>query len=191
MKRVIIVHGWGSFPQNDWFPWLEDELKKRGFEVIVPAMPNPEEPVIEDWVKALTAAVGEPDEETYFVGHSIGCQAIIRFLENCFEKKVGGAVFVAGWFKLQGLETEEERTIARPWLETSINCQAVRSTLNRSIVILSDNDPVVDLETNRKLFEVGLGSKIVVEHEKGHISAEDGVTELQSILNAVLEISSG
>jgi hypothetical protein len=189
MKRVIIVHGWGSFPQQDWFPWLEGELKKRGFSVIVPAMPNPEEPVIKDWVRSLSEAAGLLDEGTYFVGHSIGCQAILRFLEGHVSERIGGVVFVAGWFELQSLDPGEDREIARPWEETPIDLPSVKNAIGSSVAIFSDNDPYVALEANRKRFADELGSKIVIEHGKGHMSGEDGVTELQSILDAVLEVS--
>lgn len=79
-KRVIIVHGWDGYPEEGWFPWLKQQLKARGFEVIVPQLPNADEPHIERWVPALSEAVGTPDEQMYFVGHSMGCQAIVRYL---------------------------------------------------------------------------------------------------------------
>lgn len=33
IKRIFIIHGWDGSPQNRWFPWLEKELKKKGFTV--------------------------------------------------------------------------------------------------------------------------------------------------------------
>ena len=92
MKRVILIHGWGGFPDNHWFPWLKQELASRGFQVIVPEMPNNEEPEIEAWVAKLSEAIGEPDDDTYLIGHSIGCQTIMRFLEK-IDKRIGGASF--------------------------------------------------------------------------------------------------
>lgn len=77
-KRVFIIHGWDGSPQNCWFPWLKNELEKKGFSVGVPPMPHPEIPTISDWVNCIAVAVGQPDENTFFVGHSIGCQAILR-----------------------------------------------------------------------------------------------------------------
>ena len=102
-KRAFIIHGWGSYPEEGWLLWLKKELEKKGFLVAVPSMPDTENPKIDSWVNHLSDIVGEPDVNTYLVGHSIGCQAIMRYLEELDGKRIGGTVFVAGWFNLVGL----------------------------------------------------------------------------------------
>ena len=81
-----------------WFPWLKRELEERGFQVFIPHLPDSDKPRIEKWIPALADAVGTADANTYFVGHSMGCQAIARYVET-LDQKIGGAVFVAGFFK--------------------------------------------------------------------------------------------
>ena len=188
-KRVFIIHGWGGSPDEGWFPWLATQLQSRGFEVQVPAMPDADEPAIEDWVAFLRRRVGKSDENTYFVGHSIGCQAIMRYIETLgAEERAGGAVFVAGWFTLMVLETDEEKEIARPWLETPINTAKIRQKIGKMFAIFSDNDPVVPAE-NIEMFEERLGARTFIEDEKGHLSGSDNVTVLPSALNAALEMA--
>lgn len=188
-KRVFIIHGWDGYPEEGWFPWLKRELESRDFEVQVPAMPDAAEPKIDIWIPHLAQLVAKPGEQTFFVGHSIGCQTILRYLESLpASKRVGGAVFVAGWFVLSDLETEEEKIIGRPWIETPIDFAKVRGILKGNVAIFSDDDPVVPLEENKKRFEACLGSKIIVENGKGHLSGGDGVTELHSALKAILEM---
>src|SRR3989344_5329623 len=187
-KRVFIVHGWSGSPTSDFLPWLREELEIKGFEVISPAMPNPEEPKIETWVPYLARSVGAVDGNTFLVGHSIGCQTILRFLETLPEnQKIGGAVFVAGFFSLI-LDQNEEDAIAKPWIETPINLNRIKAVLNKSIAIFSDNDPYVSLD-NKDKFANGLGSKIIVEHNMGHFNPSDGATKLPIALKSVLEIS--
>ncbi len=187
-KRAFIIHGWDGYPEEGWFPWLKQELEKIGFQVQVPAMPESAEPKIEVWVSHLTKAVGNVDENTFFVGHSIGCQTILRYLESLpADKKVGGAVFVAGWFTLMNLKTDEEKEVAKPWLETPINFEKVKQHTKKFFAIFSDNDDVVPLE-NKEKFEQKLEAKTIMENNKGHFSGGDGITELVSALDAIIKI---
>ena len=67
MKKVIIVHGWDGHPEDIWFPWLKNILEERGYEVIIPQLPNPEEPRIKPWVSELAEVAGDVNEDTYFI----------------------------------------------------------------------------------------------------------------------------
>jgi hypothetical protein len=188
-KKVIIIHGWDGHPTNCWYPWLKNELEIQGFQVEIPAMPESAEPKIDAWVNHLAKVIDEVDENTYFIGHSIGCQTILRYFEKLpVGKKVGGALFVAGWFNLPNLETEEEKVLAKPWLETPIDFEKVKSHTDKFIAIFSDNDEDVPL-TDKELFEQRLNAKTIVEHDKGHFSDDAGVTELPSALDAILSFS--
>lgn len=188
-KRVFIIHGWDGYPDECWFPWLKTKLEKNGFQVYVPAMPEPAEPKIEVWISYLSEIIGDVNENTFFVGHSIGCQTILRYLESLpANKKVGGAIFVAGWFTLINLKTKKEKEIARPRLKTPIDFEKVKQHTKKFFAIFSDNDQFVPIN-NKKLFEWKLGAKTAIERGQGHFSGSDGVKELTSALNAVLEIS--
>lgn len=188
-KRVFIIHGWDGYPEEGWFPWLKRELTKRGFAVKVPRMPNAAEPKIQTWISFLRRLVGKPDEHIYFIGHSIGCQAILRYLEKLPPRaKIGGAVFVAGWFTLKNLETDEEKTVARPWLETPINSKKVKSRTKNLVAIFSDNDYFVP-KKDRKSYRRKLGAKIIIQHNKGHFSGNDGIRKAPIVLESLLKIS--
>lgn len=188
-KRVFIIHGWGMTPKSDWLPWLAKNLRERGFSVEVPAMPDTDNPKIAAWVGYLEEIVRRCDENTYFVGHSIGCQAIMRYLEKLSgDEKAGGAVFVAPWITLTGLGSEGEKMTSSPWVNTPIDLKKVRARAKRFISIFSDNDPFVPKE-NWKIFSEKLGSENIIEKRKGHFSDDDGVKELPVVLEAVLKIA--
>ena len=180
MKRIFIIHGWSGSSSANWMPWLKNELEKRGYEAFTPDMPDTDAPVIEKWVGHLSEIVGVPDSETYFVGHSIGCQAILRYLENV-TPPVGGAVFVAGWFNLENMESEEEETIAAPWINNPINLLHVKSVLPRSTLVISDDDPYGAFEENRKRFAEVVTSEIVL-HNGEHITDEAHPEILEEVL---------
>jgi uncharacterized protein len=191
MKRVVIVHGWDGTPEEGWFPWLKRELEVSGFKVVVPQLPDARWPRIEKWIPALSAEVGAVDEETYFVGHSMGCQAIVRYLETLSqEQKAGGAVFVAGFFKrLTGLGDDPEvQRMDEHWLTTPLDLEIAKIHLPQSIAIFSDDDSWVPLD-NQDDFKNKLGSKIIVEHAMKHFSGGTGCVELPIVLESVLKLA--
>jgi predicted alpha/beta hydrolase family esterase len=188
MKKVIMVHGWDGNPKNSWFPWLRKKLEEKRFEVIIPAMPDSENPKIEPWVSKLNEVAGKIDEDTFLIGHSIGCQTIMRYLQDQPEgSRVGGIIFVAGFFNLEKdiFETKEEEEIAKPWLETPIDAEKIKQMANNIIAIFSDNDPDVALSES-EVFKEKLGAKIIIEKGKGHFSDDAGIKELPVVLNELL-----
>lgn len=190
MKRVFIIHGWGGNPEESWFPWAKDELEKRGFEVHIPAMPDAyekEQPQIQARVNVIKEAVGRAGRDTYFVGHSIGCQSIARYLETLpSETRIGGAVYVVGWLTLKGLEDyeEEDRQAALPWIETPIDFEKVRTISPKSVAIFTKDDPFVDVD-NAEFYREKLGSEIVILESGGHLNDESNTKELPEVIQAI------
>ncbi len=185
------MHGWGGYPEEGWFPWLQSALEKRGFIVFVPQLPKPDEPRIDNWIPAIRACVGTVDEQTYFVGHSMGCQTIARYLESLPDgKKVGGVVFVAGFFKrLSNLEDDEVvKSVADEWLHAPIDLKKVKAHFEKSVAIFSDDDPYVPMD-NQEEYKNCLDAEIVIEHNKGHFSGETGVVELPAVFDALIAMS--
>ena len=189
MKTVYIAHGWGNSSKSNWIPWVAQNLKDEGCEVIALDFPDPDEPRIGSWVEHLRSKVSALNKDVYFIGHSVGCQTIMRFLE-LIDVKVGGAIFVAGWFTLNNLETKEEEEIAEPWIKTPIDFAKVRSVLPKSILMLSDNDPWVPFEETKKAFETNLGSEVVVLPRAGHITADDGFGPFPQLIEAFRNVGS-
>jgi len=191
MKRVYIIHGWDGYPEENWFPWLKRELEAKGFKVFVPQLPAPDLPEINSWVSKLSETVGTSDDQTYFIGHSVGCQTIARYTESLPDGVlVGGVVFVAGFFKrLTNLEDDEDvRKTARQWLETPIDFSKIRTHILKSVAIFSDDDPYVPLD-NQDDFKNKLDSKILIEHNMGHFSGSTGTTELPVVLEELLKMA--
>ncbi len=168
-KRLIIIHGWDGHPSHAWFPWIKKEFEVKDFEVLIPEMPHPLIPTIKDWVAKVDEVVGVLDEDTYLIGHSIGCQTILRYLEKLTgNDKVGGVVLVAPFFVLTNLKTDEEKGIAGPWLGKSMDYDKIKDVTNGKITaIFSDNDIFVPVK-NEKLFKDRLGAKTIIQHEQRH-----------------------
>lgn len=98
MKKVHIIHARGVRPQDIWYPSVAHNLEQAGFTVDIPKMPSADTPKQAEWLAALEPLLQDIDEDTYFIGHSVGCQAALRTLDRLPEgRRCGGAVLVAGW----------------------------------------------------------------------------------------------
>ena len=118
-------------------------LEDKGYSVEVPEMPDTYHPKIDEWVNKLKEVVGTPDKDTILVGHSIGCQTIMRYLESVDE--IGGVVFVAGFFNLtkKSFESGEEKEIAKPCLdENKDGVVTEREARSGTHVVMNPRKPI-------------------------------------------------
>lgn len=188
MKTATIIHGWDGNPDEPMLQWIKAELEKRGFEVSVPVMPDSAEPIIDAWVNMLKETV-KLSEHTFLVGHSIGCQAVLRYIETLSpDTRIEEIILIAPWMQLDMNTIEEEgkemAEVARPWMETPIDFAKIKSQVERTVAIFSDNDRYVPLD-QKQLFERELDAETIVEHSKGHFTVSEGITDLPSILEAI------
>lgn len=190
-KRVFIIHGWEGFPEEAWFPWAKEELQKIGFDVVVPRMPHAEAPEMDRWVTFMHGVVGACDGDTYFIGHSIGCQTILRYLGTLADgTRAGGAVLVAGWVSLTSMavRTPEEQLIARPWLERSIPYEKILTHTKNFAGIFSDNDPYVPPD-NQLTYCEKLGADCIMVPGRGHFNEESNTRELPEAVFALRKMA--
>ncbi|MEK6840747.1 MAG: alpha/beta fold hydrolase [Nanoarchaeota archaeon] len=182
MKEVYAIHAWGmSSSSEPWFKWLKGEITKKGYKATFFDMPNTDNPKIEEWVGYLKKNIKDVNEETYFIGHSVGCQTILRYLEKLHKnQKIAGCVFVAPWLNLINLEPEELK-IAHPWTNTTIDFSRILEHCNNFLAIFSDNDPYVHLDEVEK-FRKNLGAKVIIKKNQGHFDETKKIPEIAEFL---------
>lgn len=185
MKTIYLIHGWGGNPNSEpWFNWLREECKKINYKLIIPEMPNTNYPKINEWLDKLKEIVKNLNEDTYFIGHSIGCQGVLRYLENT-DNKIGGVVLVAPWMYLDENTIEEEgeeiREIAKPWMETPIDWNKIKKSTNNFVCIFSTNDPYVPLD-NQELFKEKLNARIIIKKDEEHFNKTKEIKEIMEFI---------
>lgn len=190
MKRTIIIHCWEGYPEYCWYPSVARELESRGFIVTVPEMPETERPQLASWLSKLAEAVGQPDEELYLIGHSVGCITILRYLESLpADQKVGGVILVAGFVDdLSYMDSIEDKTVLPNFFQTSLDLEHIKSRAKKFVAIHSDNDPYVELK-HADIFKEKLNAKIIVKHGMKHFSGEvddeKSCTELPDVVEVI------
>lgn len=184
MKVVYLIHCWDGTSNDGWYPWITNQLNSDNVKVIKFDMPNTANPNINEWVSTLNSKVDALNENTYFIGHSIGCQTIMRYLDTKEVCKIGGILFVAPWLDLlhEAVADENSYNTAQAWINTPINFDKIKQFTSNINCIFSNNDYFVSIE-QEKAFKDKLNANTYVVENKGHISQDDGVFELQEILD--------
>jgi len=192
MKKAIIVHGWGFTPEDNWYPWLKEKLNEWGFDVVVPEMPESIVPRINAWVEYLNNLLENSLEGIILIGHSIGCQAIIRYLAQT-NKKFEKVILVAGWFQLDRKVINDEigkygpivGEVVDEWEKTPIYFKKAKNNCSDISVLLSSNEPYNCVIENKKVYEEKLGAHVTILENRGHFTTDDGITEIPEILELI------
>lgn len=181
MKRAIIIHCWEGYPEYCWYPYVKQELEKNGFKVDVPQFPETELPKLDIWLLKLKEIVGEPDENLFLIGHSIGAVTILRYIESLAEgQKIGGVVLVAGFTDDMGYKE------FRNFFVEPLDVEKIRDCAKNYVAIHSDNDPYIPTEYGN-IFADKLKAKLIIKHNMKHFSID--CKELPDVVDAILEIS--
>lgn len=192
-ERAFIIHGYLGYPAEAWLPWLKAMLEQRGYQVWLPAMPHPDRPAIPEWIDFIRRLVGKPDARTVMIAHSLGCEAVLHYLETLGRsaESVGQTVLVASRFPTGMSQQDAEikadgDEILKPWLTAGVDPKSVQIAAGKCTVILSDNDPYIPIDEAKASFQGNLAAEIIVEHGMGHFNEDDNITELPSALAAAL-----
>jgi len=171
IKKAIILHAWYSKPQDNWYPWLKEELEKKGYKVHLSELPtmNSDLPDME----LLLSEIGKiVDEETILVGHSLTCLLAMRLAERRKFKKM---VLVAGW-DFDDLTPEH-----RLFWKKKIDHQTIRKNVQEINVVHSDNDPYFTSYQAQEMSK-RFGGNFTLIKGAGHFTKKGGVEKIPQIL---------
>ena len=177
--NVFIFHGTEGYPEENWFPWLKQELEKENCNVIVPQFPTP--PVIaakiSEWFEVLKQYEQFIDENTILIGHSLGGIFNLRLLEK-LEHPVKAAIFVGTPIGvLPVLNYERDHRFSG----FNFNWKAIIKKANHFLVFQSDNDPYVCLGNGEQLAK-NLNVLLTFVPSAGHFNTKSGYTTFELLL---------
>jgi predicted alpha/beta hydrolase family esterase len=184
--NFLIMHGSYGSPEENWFRWLERQLKENGHKVILEQFP------VDDW--DVVNKIGVSDivqyqpvqtlsawdeyfashvlprlqaEPKVFVGHSIAPIFMLHMLQK-YDFKLAGAVFVAPFFNIpDGPKVWQFFPVNHTFYSYDFDFTKIQSQLGKSYVVYGDDDPYVR-STEPPLFAEKLGSEIHVVPGGGH-----------------------
>ncbi|XID75777.1 RBBP9/YdeN family alpha/beta hydrolase [Alkanindiges sp. WGS2144] len=174
--QVYIIHGYGASPAHHWFPWLAQQLKQQDIQVAIPALPAPEHPVKEEWDQYLQSTIGIPNEQTYFVAHSLGCIALLDYLQQLEPlPHIGGLILVSGFScAVPGY------SLINPFIAHALKADSIISMAPRRLVIAARNDHTVPYELTEQLAS-SLEASFVLLEQGGHFLGSDDCTSFELV----------
>lgn len=175
-RKLVIVHGYLSTPRHHWYKNAGKDLAPYFDDIIIPRMPEPRIPDPAVWLDELKNTVSVPDEKTFFIGHSLGCAAILRYLlSQDTECSVGGAVFVSGFVDPIATIPQVDRFVNKPF-----DYGKIEEILINKIMVYSGDDKVVPPQHSIRLSKL-INSKLYSYHNCGHFTQNDGVKEFPQL----------
>ncbi len=183
MATVCIFHGTEGFPEENWFPWLKQELEQQGHTVIVPQFPSP--PVvaakIDEWFQVLKPYEEQIDEDTIFIGHSLGGIFTLRVLEK-LQHPVKAAFFVGTPIGVRPIANYERDEAFSGF---SFDWHTIKTKAKQFVVFHSDTDPNVGLGNGEELAKQ-LGVELTFVPNAGHFNTKAGYKEFPLLRDTVI-----
>lgn len=178
--RVILIHGFKSSPQANFFPWLERELRSRGFDVVVPELSNPTEPDRDVWTEELIKAVKQLTENDIIVGHSLGGAAALRLLEAAEARSTPHAAILVStpWM------IKDEKF--RGFFMSELDFEVLMWRAAKFYIVHAANDPIIPVEHGKRYASV-LHAKLVTPEVGEHFQGTEYPVILETILEAAAE----
>ncbi len=178
--RAILVHGYKSSPDKNFWPWLRRELIDRRFEVVAPVLPDPENPDRDVWTKTLLESVGQLSDQDIVIGHSLGGAAALRFLEAAEARTTPHACVLIStpWM------IKDERF--RGFFLTELDHDVLMWRASKFVIVHAKDDKVIPFDHAERYAKV-FHAKLVAPETGGHFDGPEYPILLDTILQAAGE----
>lgn len=182
--NIYVIHGYTSSSKSEWFPWLKEQFKNSNVNIYIPNMPNSDDPHLEPWIKHLRKNILNVDENTIFIGHSLGCVTALRYI---IEKniKIKGAIFVSGFINENPMKEQTEGL--QEFIEGALDIAKIKSLIPLRTVITAIDDDIVPTKATQKLAKT-LDAHLIILKTGKHFIARDGYTDFPVLLNKIEEL---
>lgn len=184
MKNALILHGTEGNKDENWFPWLKNQLESNQYKVWVPNLPRSEKPNIKRYNEfILNNTDWMFDQESILVGHSSGAVAILGLLQHLPEDITVDTCYLVGAFK-NNLDWDAlDELFVEPF-----NFELIKTKAKHFVFIHSDNDPYCPLEHAEFLSQALDGELIVLDGQKHFSTSTMGsvYTKFEFLLEKII-----
>ena len=183
MNNYLLVHGSFGSPFVNWFPYLRNEIEKKGLVVYTPDFPTGVGyQNYNNWEKVLECYLdcGLINENTIIYAHSIGPIFVCKFLVK-HKIKVKKLVFVCGFNNYLGINEEYDNVNKTMYFD---DLEEVKELAEEIVCFYSKNDPYVKYDTEKE-FANTIATKEIIIDDGEHLNSESGYTEFKELLEFI------
>jgi len=168
VKKVLILHGWGGSSFPHWQAHLASSLIEQNYTVSFPALPNKDEPKLDEWLKYLD------DEIKHFNPDIVVCHSLANILWFHYVNN-----YEVNQIEKLMLVSPVSPTCIIKEIDTFFPYQVPQDLkANEMIMASSDNDPYMNIDEVYLLKDI-LQISLKVLENAGHINEKSGYGELK------------
>lgn len=180
MKNAFIIHGATGNPQENWIPWLKEELEHLGYKVHTPQFPTPDGQNYDNWISVIETYLKDFNEDTLLIGHSIGATFCLAILEK-LDIRIAKTILVSGFVGKLNISFDEiNETIA----ERMYDWQKIKNNSHRFAIYHGTDDPYVPDDKAVEL-ATKLSTKVVMVFMGGHLNLDAGFNTFPTLIREI------
>lgn len=166
IKKAILLHGTGGSNKDYyWFADTKDYLEQHDYKVWWPALPDTNNPNLDETKKFVEANMNSVDDDTIIIAHSSACPLILHILES-LEVHVKQVILVAGYYN----NIEDEAGSMLP--PNGFNWPEIKPKATQYIFINSDIDPWGCDDEQARDAARALEASLIVNFGEGHMGSD-------------------
>ena len=189
MSKVLIIHGWTNRrPVGHWQRSLAAALRDQGHLVSYPQLPNPDQPILDEWLEVLTAELDQFDEVAsraseplIVLAHSLGCVAWMQLADRGLLKQPADRVLLVA-------PPEPAPISPVPTFVMDLSDgraeRMIKGSAREVTLVGSDADVWQPSGIQAGVGDM-IGLQAVVVHGAKHFSTLDGFTQWQGVIDWV------
>jgi len=178
--KIIFLHGNGnSTPEDNWFPYLKQELQALGLTVVARQFPDTDLARSCYWLPFLKDEL-EANQFSILVGHSSGAIAAMRFAE---ENKVFASILIGAYYTDLGYENEK----ASGYFDDPWQWDAIKNNQKWIVQFASKDDAWIPVSEPRFIHEQ-LDSEYHEFEDQGHFDNKTTFPQLVAVIKNKLRL---
>lgn len=182
MKNVFLIHGYNGIPEI--YKWLEKELKKLEYNIIIPEFPPRDGAIYEEWKNIFNKHKKHIDSDSIVIAHSIGNEFVIKYF-NENDLKIKLYISLAGFAEYFEWKNKEDLNRAcKNFLVSKSELEKFKNMCYKRYSIYSDNDHIVPFDILEKYPKSIEATPLLIKNI-GHMGRKSGLEKIPEVIEII------